>query len=114
MYLADLFNSRIAVYDSSYVALTGYTFVDNDTSIPIPSDYGPNNIVKIGKYLFVAYSRKDPTIPLQAVSGAGFGFVSIFNLDGSFVRRFTTKGVLNNPWAIIPGPCECGFRQVQF
>lgn len=109
MYLAELLHSRIDVYDAAYNPLTGFNFVDNDTTIPIPSDYGPNNIVRIGNHLFVAYSRKNPNILVQAIKGAGYGFVSIFNFDGSFVRRFTSKGVLNDPWAIIPAPCECGF-----
>ena len=81
MYLANLLHSRIDVFDSSYNQLTGFNFVDNDTSIPIPSDYGPNNIVRIGHHLFVAYARKNPDIPMQSVKGAGYGFVSIFNLD---------------------------------
>lgn len=109
MYLADLFQNKIDVFDSSYNSLSGYIFIDNELSIPISSEYGPNNIVRIGNYLYVAYARKNPNNPLQSVSGPGYGFISIFNFDGTFVKRFTSKGVLNNPWAIIPAPCECGF-----
>ncbi|AKI80384.1 NHL repeat-containing protein [Niemeyer virus] len=109
LYLADFFQSKIMVFDSNYNRLLGFPFVDGDTSDPIPISYGPTNIVNIGCYLYVVYARKDPNVPLQAITGAGFGYISIFNLDGTFVRRFTSRGVLNDPWAIVPAPVECGF-----
>lgn len=114
IYVADLFQSRVGVYDSSYNPLTGFNFIDGDTADPIPEDYGPNNIVHIQNHLYVLWARKDPNIPLQAISGPGYGYVSVFNPDGSFVRRFTSRGVLNNPWAMINAPCECGIPPGSF
>lgn len=114
MYLANFFQSSIDVFDARYLPLEGFHFLDTDTSDPIPLDYGPNNIVHIGCYLYVLYARKDPSITVHDLNGAGFGFVSVFNLDGSFVRRFTSRGVLNAPWAMIPAPCECGFPPGSF
>jgi uncharacterized protein (TIGR03118 family) len=108
IYLADLFQREIDVYDNDYNKLTGFSFVDQETSDPIPSDYGPNNIVSFNGYIYVIWARKTLKNPLQAISGPGTGFVSIFNFDGSFVRRFTSRGVLNNPWGAIMAPCECG------
>ena len=75
----------------------------------IPPDYGPMNIVYIGSFLYVVYARKDPNIPVQHLDGAGHGYVSVFGLDGTFIRRFTSQGVLNTPWAIIPATYEAGF-----
>ena len=114
LYLADFFQAHIDVFDSNYNRLNGFYFMDNDTSDPIPLDYGPNNIVHIGCYMYVIYARKDPNIPIHDLNGPGNGFVSVFNLDGSFVRRFTSRGVLNSPWAMIPAPCECGFPPGSF
>lgn len=108
MYLADFFGRKIDVFDSNYLQLFGFNFVDDDTSDAIPLDYGPNNIVHIGYYLFILYAKQDPFIPVHDLDGPGNGFVSVFNLDGSFVRRFTSRGVLNSPWAMIPAPCTCG------
>ena len=48
------------------------------------------------------------------MQGSGFGFVSVFNLDGTWVKRFTSRGVLNAPWAMIPAPCECGYPPGSF
>ena len=109
MYLADFFQVKIDVFDSEYVGLNGYHFIDGDMVDPIPLDYGPNNIVNIGPFLYVIWARKDPNAPLHIIEGPGHGFISVFNLDGSFVRRFTSRGVLNAPWAMIPAPCECGY-----
>lgn len=114
LYLADFFKGNIDVMDSSYNRLVGFNFIDGDTIDPIPLDYAPNNIVHIGCFLYVIWARKDPFITLQDLPGPGHGFISVFNLDGSWVKRFTSRGVLNSPWAMIPAPCECGFPPGSF
>lgn len=114
MYLADFFQGHIDVFNSSYDRVFNFNFIDGDTSDPIPLDYGPNNIVHIGCYLYVIWARRDPNIPVHDLNGPGHGYISVFNLDGSFVRRFTSRGVLNSPWAMIPAPCECGFPPGSF
>jgi uncharacterized protein (TIGR03118 family) len=60
------------------------------------------------------WAKKNPLVTVDTLHGAGFGFISVFNLDGSFVRRFTSRGVLNAPWGMIPAPCECGFPPGSF
>ena len=114
MYLADFFQGHIDVFDASYGRVRGLNFIDGDTSDPVPLDYGPSNIVHIGCYLYVLWARRNPVVPLQDIDGPGNGFISVFNLDGSFVKRFTSRGVLNAPWAMIPAPCECGFPPGSF
>lgn len=114
IYLADFFQGHIDVFDSAYNRLLNYTFVDGDTTDPIPLDYGPNNIVYIKPYLYVLWARRDPNVILNDTDGPGHGYISVFNLDGSFVKRFTSRGVLNSPWAMIPAPPECGFPPGSF
>ena len=114
LYIANFFQGIIDVFDSSYERLLGFHFVDGDTIDPLPLDYGPNNIVYIGCFLYVLYARKNPNINVDDLEGPGHGFISVFNLDGSFVKRFTSRGVLNAPWAMIPAPCECGFPPGSF
>lgn len=109
IYCADFFNNKIDVFDGNYDLQTAFPFIDGDTSNPIPPDYGPNNIAHIGCYMYVAYTKHVPDIPVHDFDGPGHGYISVFNLDGTFVRRFHSKGVLNSPWAMIPAPCECGF-----
>ncbi len=38
------------------------------------------------------------------VSGAGNGYVSLFDLDGNFIRRLISRGCLNSPWAATLAP----------
>lgn len=108
LYLADFFQGHVDIFDGSYNRLLGYNFIDGDSTDPIPLDYSPYNIVHIGPFLYVLWAKKNPNALLTTLAGSGHGFVSVFNLDGSFVRRFTSRGVLNSPWAMVPAPCECG------
>jgi len=114
LYLANFFRRTIDVFDSNYMRLYGYHFVDDDSSDPIPLDYAPANIVHLGNYLYIMWARQDPNVILQNLDGPGNGYISVFNLDGSFVRRFASRGVLNTPWAMIPAPCECGIPPNSF
>ena len=114
LYLADFKYQHIDVFDSSFNRLLGFHFIDGDTSDPIPLDFTNNNIVHIGCYMYILYARKDPVVPINDLDGPSNGYISVFNLDGSFVRRFTSRGVLNSPWAMIPAPCECGFPPGSF
>ena len=114
VYLANFFQMRIDVFNSDYVRLLGFNFIDGDTFDPIPLDFGPNNIVYIGCYLYVLWAKRDPNVPIHGLHSVGLGFVSVFNLDGSFVRRFASRGVLNSPWAMIPAPPDCGFPSCSF
>lgn len=114
LYIADFMNRHIDVFDGNFNRIVGYRFIDNDSSDPIPLNYAPTNIVNIGCYIYILYAEKDPNITIQATSGPGKGFISVFTLDGAFVRRFTSRGVLNDPWAMIPAPCDCGFPPGSF
>ena len=114
LYLANFFQGHIDVFAGDYERLFGYNFVDGDSSDPIPIDYSPFNIVHIGPFLYVLWARRNPNVVFKELDGPGLGFVSVFGLDGSFIRRFTSRGVLNAPWAMIPAPCECGFPPGSF
>jgi uncharacterized protein (TIGR03118 family) len=108
-YCADFYGGKIDVFDSNGNKRIDFKFVDNNLEDPIPADYGPNNIVNIEGLLFVAYARKDVYVNIHHNDGLGSGYVSIFDTRGIFLRRFTSRGVLNAPWAMIKGPDNlCG------
>jgi len=56
--------------------------------------YAPFGIQVIGRQVFVTYAVQDAAKHDPAI-GAGNGIVSIFDMDGNFVRRFATGGALN-------------------
>lgn len=110
MYLANFFRGTIDVYNSDYILqnVPGRNFVDNYSTDPLPVDYNPINIVYIAPYLYVLYAQRDGFRPAAEQIGPGKGYISVFNLEGRFERRFASRGRLNAPWSIIPAPIECG------
>jgi len=73
----------------------------------LPSGYSPWNIVVVGDRVFVTYALQDSS-EHDPVVGAGNGIVDIYNLDGSFVRRFASNGPLNVPSGVALAPANFG------
>jgi len=84
------------------VALPG-SFTDPN----LPLGFAPFGIQVIGKQVFVTYALQDAA-KHDPVAGAGNGVVSIFDMDGNFVRRFVTAGPLNAPWGIAQASANFG------
>lgn len=109
MYVADFYNQKIDVYNENMVLREGFNFVDENADDPIPFDYSPYNIVLIGDFLYVSYAKQRPNDNQYEMVGSGYGYVSIFRFDGTFVKRFTSNGLLNVPWGIIRAPSAFGY-----
>jgi uncharacterized protein (TIGR03118 family) len=77
------------------VALAG-SFTDPT----LPPGYAPFGIQVIRTQVFVAYALQDAA-KHDPIPGAGNGVISIFDIDGNFVKRFATGGALNAPWGIV-------------
>lgn len=73
----------------------------------LPAGFAPFGIQNIQNLLFVTYAKQDADAH-DDVSGAGNGFIDIFDLSGNFVRRFATQGRLNSPWGLARGPRKFG------
>jgi len=97
IYAADFKSGKIAVWDKDF------NDVMMDFKDPmLPGGYSPFNIQAIGDWLYVAYAIVGDDG--EEEKGVGNGLVSIFNTDGSFVKRFATKDLLNAPWGIAKAP----------
>ncbi len=97
LYTANFKEAEIEVYD------TLWNEVDMSFSDPaMPTGYSPFNIQNIGDKLFVMYAKVADNGEEEA--GPGNGYVDIYNADGSFVRRFASRGVLNAPWGVAKAP----------
>ncbi len=93
IYATDFFNARIDVFDQSFTAGCQHkTFTDAN----IPAGFAPFNIKNIGGQLYVTYAKQKGPDNEDDQSGAGNGYVDIFNPDGSFVKRFASQGTLNS------------------
>ena len=73
----------------------------------LPAGYAPFGIQVLGRQVFVAYALQDAA-KQDPVAGAGNGIVSIFDMDGNFLRRFATGGALNAPWGIAQASANFG------
>jgi uncharacterized protein (TIGR03118 family) len=73
----------------------------------LPAGYAPFGIQTIGKQVFVTYAMQDGA-KHDPVTAPGNGIVSIFDLEGNFVRRFASNGSLNAPWGVAKASAHFG------
>jgi uncharacterized protein (TIGR03118 family) len=93
LYAANFKTGKIDVWNFQFNPVT-MTFKDPG----LPAGYAPFNIQSIEDKLYVAYAKVAENGEEEA--GEGLGIVSVFNMDGSFVKRFATGGKLNAPWGL--------------
>lgn len=98
LYATDFKSGKVDKFNRTWVLQTaGFT----DPSLP--AGYAPYNAQNIGGLIYVTYAQPDPATGHEK-KGVGLGVVSVFNPDGSFVKRFVTGGKLNAPWGIAQAP----------
>jgi len=101
IYAANFRQRKIDVWDTTFSRITTMAFKDPT----LPFGFSPYNIQAVGDYLFVMYSKLDTVVNVgHGVNGLGLGFVSVFSMDGTFVKRFASRGSLNNPWGVTMAP----------
>jgi len=99
LYAANFLSGKIDMFNSNFI-LQATTFIDP----ALPAGYSPFNIQNVDGQLYVMYARRDSGSDEK--TGPGLGIVSIFNPDGSFVKRFVTGGALNAPWGVAMAPAN--------
>jgi uncharacterized protein (TIGR03118 family) len=105
LYATDLHNNKVDVFDTNFAkpaAMQG-KFVDPG----IPSGFVPFGIAAVKDQLYVTFTKRDAA-KHDEVTGAGLGYVDIFDMSGNFVSRFASQGVLNAPWGIAVAPAGFG------
>lgn len=100
---ADFHNNKIDVFPSSGASVLPGNFVDPN----LPAGYAPFNVQNIGGQVYVTYAKQDAT-GRDDVPGTGNGFISVFNLNGNFVKRLASNGSLNSPWGLALAPSGWG------
>jgi uncharacterized protein (TIGR03118 family) len=105
LYATDLHNNKVDVFDTNFTkpaAMQG-KFVDPT----LPAGYVPFGITALNNQLYVTYAMRDPALH-DEVTGAGMGYVDVYDFSGNFVSRFASAGALNAPWGIAPAPAGFG------
>lgn len=104
LYAASFRADAIDVFDETFAPVVPS---GNFTDSRLPTNYAPYGIENIAGNLYVAYARKNAQTA-AAIPGQGAGYVSVFDTQGNFVRRFTSQGQLNAPWGIAQAPASFG------
>jgi len=103
LYATDFHNNQITVLPSTGAPALSGNFVDPN----LPAGFAPFNIENISGQLFVTYAKQDAA-GHDDVSGAGNGYVDIFDLNGDLLKRLISGGPLNSPWGLALAPTGFG------
>ncbi|MDQ2860449.1 MAG: TIGR03118 family protein [Pseudomonadota bacterium] len=104
LYAVNGITGAIDVFDTGFhkVTLAG-AFVDPG---PNPDGLAPFNIENLDAgHLWITYATPGGG---SSMAKLGQGFVSVFNTDGTFVRRFASGGTLSSPWGMAIAPANFG------
>lgn len=109
LFATDFRNNKIQVFDNKWKDVTSSYHFET------PSDIGELhafNIIDLGGHLYVAYAKfstdGDEGMEEEDGLGPGFGHIVEYNEDGSLVRDFKDKGMLNAPWGLAIAPPKFG------
>jgi uncharacterized protein (TIGR03118 family) len=104
LYATNFHAGTIDVFDTNFApVIHAGSFTDPN----LPAGFAPFGIQNLGGQLYVTYAQQDAG-GQDDVAGPGNGFVDVFNLDGSFVRRLISGGALNSPWGLAMAPANFG------
>jgi uncharacterized protein (TIGR03118 family) len=105
LYATDLHNNKVDVFDTNFAKPTAMQgkFVDPS----MPAGFVPFGITALNGQLYVTYAMQD-TAMHDEVTGAGLGYVDIFDFSGTFISRFASAGALNAPWGVAVAPAGFG------
>lgn len=102
IYAANFNSGNIDVFDENFNPTTASGgFKDPN----LPSGYAPYNIWNLGGKLYVEYAK---AANKSVVTGAGNGFVDVFDTNGNLLQRVVSNGPLNAPWGVAIAPASWG------
>src|SRR5262249_40791401 len=104
LYAANFNAAAIDVFDTNFSPVTRQRLF---TDPNLPAGFAPFNIRSIGTKLYVTYALQDDA-KHDDVSGAGNGFVDVFDFDGNLLQRLVSNGNLNSPWGLALAPGQFG------
>ena len=105
LYATDLHNNKVDVFDTNFdkpAAMQG-KFIDPT----MPAGFVPFGIAAVKNQLYITYAMRD-TAMHDETTGAGLGYVDVFDFSGKFISRFASAGPLNAPWGIALAPAGFG------
>jgi uncharacterized protein (TIGR03118 family) len=105
LYVTDFHNGVVDMFDASFNPIVNVKATFFDPLIPV--GYAPFGISNFGGLIYVTYAQQDAQ-KHDDVSGAGNGFVDVFDASGNLVTHLISKGALNSPWGMQMAPATFG------
>ena len=105
LYATDLHNNKIDVFDANFGKPQDMQGKFMDPMMP--AGFVPFGIVALNNQLYVTYAKRDAAMH-DETTGAGLGYVNVFDFSGNFISRFASAGPLNAPWGIALAPAGFG------
>jgi uncharacterized protein (TIGR03118 family) len=102
---ADFHSNRLRAFDGSFMPMHLPSWAFRDPTLP--TGYAPFNVAVIDGKVFVTYAKQDADKE-DDVSGAGHGFIDVYGVNGHWLMRFASRGVLNSPWGLTIAPAGFG------
>jgi uncharacterized protein (TIGR03118 family) len=99
LFVADLRGNSVVVLDNTFAQVSSFTDPN------LPAGYAPYNVALLNGNLYVAYALRKGD---DARTGAGLGYVDVFQTDGSLVTTLVANGTLNAPWGMAIAPASFG------
>jgi len=114
LYVADIRQGKIAVYDTNFnpVKIGQDAFNDEEgehgfDDKDIPKGFVPFNVQNIGNNLYVAYAQQNQAKNFVNF-GAGLGFVDVFSPRGRLLMRLEHGEWFNAPFGLVLAPTDFG------
>jgi uncharacterized protein (TIGR03118 family) len=96
--------AKVEVYNQSFAPAT---LAGSFTDPNVPAGYAPYDIHIISGQVYVTYMLRSPTTYSETL-GPNTGFISVFDVNGNFIKRAITGGNLNSPWGMALAPAGFG------
>jgi uncharacterized protein (TIGR03118 family) len=93
LYAADTANNKVDMFNGTF------SLVGSFTDPAMTAGYAVFGVQDIAGRVYVSYAK---------TSGAAGGFVSVFQEDGTFIKRFIRGAPLNQPWGMAIAPATFG------
>ncbi len=101
---ANFASGKVDVFDKNFAAAT---LAGSFTDPGLPSGYSPFGIHSIGGKVYVTYAQRNPTTGAE-MTGAGLGYVDVFDVNGNLLSEAISQNVLNAPWGMALAPSGFG------
>ena len=96
--------AKVEIYNQSFAPAT---LAGSFTDPSVPAGYAPYAIHIISNQVYVTYMLRS-TSTYSETLGPNTGFISVFDVNGNFLKRAITGGNLNAPWGMAFAPVGFG------